>query len=746
MPEFTEFAEQAKHVAESMKDSRDSAENLHLSVSKLITAAGGFRLIEWSMRQFVEHSKLAASVQSVISKENLIQSNLAKRRDDIIAAYEKKLSAIAKANILDTEEAHRSLNIHRLELKAVSEQEKFAESLKKLGEGRLLLGVALVGIAGDLVVKNKELNQNLIEANSSYQTRWNLLYRTLLTQSALGISFNKATEAARSLVHYGLDTEASYAENVKIVSQMEQGLGVSTHAAAELATVVERQVKGSFKDVADVVASLVNDTALAGDEATKLANSIAQVMGRLKPGLGAAGLPEVVRLVGRYESALKEVGGAPGGFQQLLQQLTTTQGLTGAGILRVSPDFLTTSRGVQQVMQNFAEYGKRFVGETRGWERQMRLEVLASQFNISAEQASQMLMAVERANNRQTDAITLQERWRQQVAATDQGVGRLSNALISLVQGALYPFLFVINAIANRAADLINAVLQYREVAIGFMAAVGVGVVALGSRMILLARQMWIAVLSSNAVTAAMQRMSAAMAAAAVTSSAGGAAGGLAGAGRLMLGWLRPLFGLLINPLTWIALAVGAIALYAAKILKITADAKAEDARSRQIVLDRQSLLEQRRMAALYREARLGTVSGASKQLDELISYASMKFTKEMFPDPNQRIAEMQKWVAEQERIAQIQLARGVAFRQFAAPLVGRTKEEEQHDDAMLNVVKDHSAATHKQLEMMKRSMDQDTVSTQQHEVEAAKTAARWYDKIPLLDTAGDYWVDKLTK
>jgi tripartite-type tricarboxylate transporter receptor subunit TctC len=59
------------------------------------------------------------------------------------------------------------------------------------------------------------------------------------------------------------------------------------------------------RTVADVVAQLVDDTALAGEEAAKLATHIATAMGRLKPGMGGGALPEVVKMVGRYEAALK---------------------------------------------------------------------------------------------------------------------------------------------------------------------------------------------------------------------------------------------------------------------------------------------------------------------------------------------------------------------------------------------------------------------------------------------------------
>ena len=506
-------------MAEDMSKTQKAAGGFSDMLKSGLGTLLGYDAVKHILLRALNSSQTMVSMQKVLGAGQLDSNNLLVKRSNLMREQEAITSRVLARGGATKKQFDR-LRILTLETEQLRVQLPLAKAFEELGKTQLGAMAVALGVARELWMNQRRFNQDLIEANASWKHRSELLRETLLLQTQLGIGFEQATQAARALVHYGMDAETSFGANVRLVAQMEQGLGVSVNQSAQLASIVERQLKGSFESIAHVIAQIVDDTALAGDEAMRLANTIATAMGRLRPGLGAAGLPEVVRLVGRYESALKEVGGQAGGFQQLLTQLTTPEGMVGAGALGVNPDFLATEQGVQMVMDRFAQYGNRMLGQSAGWERQMRLKLLAEQFNISADAANQMLIAAKRASEQQIGSISAQDRWRNQLHATDQGIHRMTNSLMGLLQGALYPFVFVAGAIANKIADVVESILAYKNLALTLAGVLAVGVGYLGYRMFKLGVKMWGVVLSSKAVEVAMTRLAAVQAAIAGTSTA----------------------------------------------------------------------------------------------------------------------------------------------------------------------------------------------------------------------------------
>lgn len=140
----------------------------------------------------------------------------------------------------------------------------------------------------------------------------------------------------------------------------------------------------------------------------------------------------------------------------------------------------------------------------------MRLQALAQVFNTTADNANQMLIAIQRANETQMGQISTQDRWRQQLAATNSGVTRLGNALMNLLQGAMYPVIFVVGAIANKLADFVESILKYKEVVYALGIALGIGAVVVTMRMWALARALWAVAASSTLAQVALNRQAAA--------------------------------------------------------------------------------------------------------------------------------------------------------------------------------------------------------------------------------------------
>lgn len=641
-------------------------------------------------------------------------------------SFLKIASAVGVADILK-DSLSKALKTSELSLKV---QQVFTEEkLAELGYTRSLLAIQGAGFAialsasRELYLNQRVFNQNLIEANASWRHRTDLLRETLVTQAQLGMSFEGITRAVAALVSYSLDTESTFEDNVRLVAQMEQGLGVSVGASAQLASIVERQLKGSFTDVAHVVAQLVDDTALAGDEAVRLANAIAQAMGRLRPGIGAQGLPEVLRLVGRYEAAIKEVGGAPGAFQQLITSLTRPEGIVGAGALGVAPEFIATSQGVEQVMDRFARFGNMLVGQAQGWDRQFRLQALADIFGTTAEQANQMLIAIKRAKEQQVGAITVQDRWREQMHATNMGVSRLANSLTALLQGGLLPVVQLVGFISNKLADFFEMIAQYRPVVYALMGALGIGLLAIVGGLWKLVRALVAVTVSALGASTALTRQAAANAAQQLMLPGfGGAAG---------KGLLRTLLGGLGTPIAFggavtvagITTIIGVLLAGLAVQHRIWAIEKKtdEDNNARHRIL----LQKQDEMALRTRE-RIISAAKSGKTEDV---FALTEFLVRQARSRGGLARDQINWINEQTKLAELEAFRGAVGAGVFTPREEATQKQLEHEEAMRTLSTKMLEYNRQAAIALAKAQIQDAENARESEEDAAKNRA-WYQEL----------------
>lgn len=712
--EIERVAAATHSMADQMAKADKSAAGMSTSLNTLLTSYAQLKIADHII-DIVKRTEMWQNLSKAVSRENLNRVNLLKqdmhltnekhRLEQLIRTGSAKDAGLFRAELEQTEKQLAQLDRQKL---LVTEITKF--------EGvRLNAMRAMIG-AGTLMWFNaRQFNQNLIEANSSWQHRDRLIRQTLVSQAQLGIGFDDITRSAAALVHYGMDTTDTFETNLKLVAQMEQGLGISAQHSAQLASIVERQLKGSFESVSHTIAQIVDDTALAGDEAARLAVNISTALGRLRPGLSAATLPEVVRLVGRYESALKEVGGQSGAFQQLLAQLTTPEGLVGAGALGVSPEFLATSQGVQSVMDRFAQYGKMLVGESEGWERQMRLQALAQVFNVSADQANQMLIAIKRANETQIGAISTQDRWRQQLNATNSGIQRLGNSLLGLLQGAMYPVVFLVGALANRLADLVEWLLKSKTVVYTVGIALLGGTVVLAAQMWGLVRALAAVALSSNIAQAALARQ------AALTVAAGGATG-FAGLGGMLGRFIMPIvtgvarvFGLIATPLGLVVALLGSLVGIALRTRYWLQKGVEDNAAAQKIILHQRDKLEAQRSTRLYMSARYGEepTEGILKQyglrLQDIIARDDISWSEKR----------RQMKLAQAETEKEILTAR--MTRNLFTPLVERSEGERKADKELLNINERMLGVNEKQEKHMIESIKRQNAIIEEERQEKAK-------------------------
>lgn len=669
---FDHLGEKVHKMATDMADTSKSAEGLHTSFVKLIGAFAGARAIEHVFQEIVHHSAMFQVLSKATARENLNAYALSLKEHVLV--NDKRVLA---QKMRDAEGG--MVAIYGLKLQAVTQeldlhekQVKLADQLRNFGYARLVVIGATVGATTALYRNTMDFNRALLKSNTDIDHRNMLMQQSLLVQRQTGLSFEHVTHAAAALANYGLDAQASFSDNLKLVTQMESGLGVSVDESARLATVVENQLHGSFQAVADVVADIVNNTALAGNEAVQLANMIGTAMSRLAPGMGAAGLPEVLKLVGRYEGALKGVGGQFGDVGRFLTNLTSMHGIVGAGALHLTPEFISTRAGVQSAMESFARFGNMFVGQTQGWARQAKIEQLGEMFNLSADQTVRMLTVASQANGVQGAAITLQQRWKDQMDDAYTGITRLGNSLVALTQQAVGPLVPVIGWIANKVADLVEGLASH-ETAVGVtMGVLAVGLAAAIPSMYQLAMTLRAVAIGGLAASARLSGMGALSGSVGLFSSL---TAGLSG--EMLAAWLVPI-GIALGSLAYILHSI-----YVEQ--KLTREATEASAAAQSVIASLQDTVIRKAEREFYVAAKYHPEQ-ADVALRHLLEQASVAADKAGYTsdgDPASRKAYMVSWIANEKAMAERVMARVIDDTGMFTPYSSRTTLQQQQLTAL---------------------------------------------------------------
>lgn len=344
--------------------------------------------------------------------------------------------------------------------------------------GRRTLGVAalLLGAAVKTYDTAVQYNEALLEANSTFGRRLELMLAMGRVQTATGTAQANLINGTRALVRYGLENKTTFEANLKTVVMLHDAIGMSTDEAAHLAAVTENYAKASFQEVADVVATIVDQTALAAAEVKNLGVELTRTLGLVKPG-PVTNLPQIIQALSGYEAALKEVGGSVGDFQKLVTNLATPEGIMQAGLLGVTPEMIATGQGIDQIMGRFESLVDRVVGNSEGLNRVWRLDMVAKMMNLSSREVSDMVRALELKRGVDIKELTLQELYARQVDNLNQGVTRLLNSLSALLQQGLYPFVRALSWVVNTLATVIQKLADWRGavyVAFGVVAVAGV--------------------------------------------------------------------------------------------------------------------------------------------------------------------------------------------------------------------------------------------------------------------------------
>lgn len=687
---FQNVAQYAERFDRSLSHSSLSIKGI---IASLVSADVIKNMAESAMNQSVTlkslkagYSALEKNVHDMVKQHRTLSSEAAELNE--VVAGRLQLEGMTQAM---AEERLANMNA---ELGVLSAQVQLKQRISALHPLELGFYAAIVSSATALYNAHQQINRSMIEANSTLADRVRLTRTVLEAQRLTGAEFNTTAEAAKDLVDYGYDLDRSMGETLKLVIQMRDGLGVSSRLGAELAVVYERQLQTSARAVADAMASVVNDTALAADQAGRLAVNIGRAVAMLKPGVNAD-LSAVVNLVGRYEGALQKLGGEFGGFHELLTKMTGPDGLLQAGVLGVSdPAFLRSEAATKRVIDSFANYAQNFLGDTQGWERAMRLQALSEMFGTTTAQVNLMIRAVEEANNARSTSITVEQRFNDQVRASADTLNRLKNSIIALGQQAAIPIMQAVTGLMRPVA----AALDYLVKVPG---AVGVVTVAFGIGALFAVNRLW-------SLTRAFMEVAAAAHIAATRIRAQAAANALSfigpmapatGPGSILMGLVRGLPG-------QIALGVGvALAAWSVgRVIRAYIDKKWGE-ESFQITELKQSYEESLRNV-LRRQAATGDFTGVE---------ASVARAREYMLRTGMHVAEVESRIGRQLQILPEVAGKARFTKEIAAGYLDRTPAEQRNIDvieqgqaSLIDLADKQWHAAHKQNELYKEQLRQE--------------------------------------
>jgi hypothetical protein len=561
------FGEGVERVMERTKSIDHHLTHASHSVLDMLKTLGGIHLIQKSVEAMMHNSVWGQRMSLAFSTAKMNAFDLHKQQNqalsdlnDFNASYREKI----RNGELSIAAAAREKVELKHQLTLLNAQVQFKHQLQQIRASELVFSGAFLAAATSAYHVFTETGKILIESNSNLTDRLALTRSILVTQRTLGSDMHQSLEAARELVDYGYDLDSTFESTLKLVIQMRDGLGLSTKLGAELAVVYDRQLRTSAREVADSIARLVNDTSVAADEAGRLAVNIGRAVALLRPGVNAD-LSAVTELVGRYEGALKRLGGQFGGFENLLTKMTTPEGLLQAGVLGVNnPEFIRSKEATKMVIDQFANYAKGFLGNTEGWERAMRLQSLSEMFGTTAQQINLMIRAVDEANEQRHTSITVEQRYKDQVFASAEVLNRLKNSLTALTQQAVLPLIEAVTYVLKPVADMLDGIQKIPGIVVTAGIVLAGGAVLAVSQLYRVAGALYTMATAAHISAVAVRERAAAEAISAGTSMAGSAGGASALARTSSM--MGRFIGMAAGPIMAVAVAA-AVGVFAGRLI-----------------------------------------------------------------------------------------------------------------------------------------------------------------------------------
>jgi hypothetical protein len=488
----------AEDMARAEKASKGVAENLHdlgIQVQHghrdfMEYVASGLKLPgifkEMSMALVRQNDEVRKSIVGFKDQQNIAEATL-----ELLKQQKKAASAAGDA---------ATVKILKSEQKIYREMRDETIAAINLENSRLNLRQKLLGITGKqlavefilvktfatVIQQTGQINAALIQANSDLDKRNDLAQQIYQVQAETGASFDHMLGASKALTNVFPKARADFQSTLKVIIQMEEGLGVSVENSSELARIFQINLKTPVREVADQIAIIANSTSLAADEATRFSTEVGKALRLLGPG-AAPGARQVAGYVTMLAARMKDVGGDANEIIRLFTEMNkgTSQGFMLRGLSGVnSPGALGNEGGAQAAMQGLGRIINQIVTARPGtMAYSAQLEAAAQMLGTTTDTVLLFRQALEEAKKPLDEHAKLEQRWREQVTSANTSLQRLRESFLTLIHQAVLPFIPYLNKLFGALANVAAMVASSK---IAITVAFGVVVFAIGKTVVAL--------------------------------------------------------------------------------------------------------------------------------------------------------------------------------------------------------------------------------------------------------------------
>lgn len=294
------------------------------------------------------------------------------------------------------------------------------------------------------------INSALKETNGHFSERRGLANEILQVQAKTGNELTGTLAATKALVGYGYDLRSkAFKPTLETVVKLEESLGISEEQSAEMALIWERRMGIPLRGVADIIAEVVQSTALSATESAKFATNIGRAFAIMRGGFSQENVKTVTRYILELEGASKATTGISGEFQEMFKQMTTSvEGIRTANLLGLGDMKSLTPEKMTQGLEHISQ----IINGMTGPARLAAAKQYSSMLGVSAETLltlPEILKEMKRTQEERKPFLEFEENWRQQVTFAGAALKRLSNSLMSLVHSGLTPLIYVFGVVSG---------------------------------------------------------------------------------------------------------------------------------------------------------------------------------------------------------------------------------------------------------------------------------------------------------
>ena len=302
-----------------------------------------------------------------------------------------------------------------------------------------------------------KINESLIEGLSSLKARNDMHAQVVGLATRYGVSVSHAAGIEKALVKYGQDLVGIRDRDLATILKMEIGLGASVDQTVQMKQTIET-TGGSFLEVADAIASIVERTSLAADEASRFASELSNAA--LISGQGSRFLDKNLQMVSSLEGRMKSFGLQTGQITQLIERANTNQGMYislghGGGRYEMLDDPERMRSFFKTLVQRSTSFGPGAEGAITRQAYAEAYEIPQQLFAAMGTHAKEFLKEIDRSIDEYKQGA-LNRRYVQQLGETLDAVERLRQSVHNLTIYALEPVTEYVGRMSTYLSELLE--------------------------------------------------------------------------------------------------------------------------------------------------------------------------------------------------------------------------------------------------------------------------------------------------